>query len=63
MLFQAAFLLKNLRADATLKSFYANVVNVSHVLLQVAFLGTDFRAEGTLKRLDVTNTVNSSHVH
>ena len=62
VLFKVVFLLKNFRADATLKSSHANVVNVSHVLLQVAFLRTDFRAECTLKGLDVTNTVNSSHV-
>ena len=32
------------------------------VLLQVALLFKDFRADVTLESLDVTNTVNSSHV-
>ena len=59
---QAALLLEDFGADVTLEGLNADIVNVSHVLDQDTLAIKAFRAKATLKRLDVTNTVNCSHV-
>ena len=55
-------MLEDFGADIAVESFYSDVVDESHVLLQVALLSTDFRTKLTLEGLYVTETVNSSLV-